>query len=1030
MNDSGPMISPGAQVRLIDNPSRTGIAMKLEQIRNGVRYVCVQFGTEREFHKEIALEEVPEAPEHPLDFLQQGRFADVAALRRALTHVRLTGKLSDVIYSMEATDTEFHAFQFKPVLKMLQSPVNGLLIADEVGLGKTIEAGLIWTELRSRFDANRLMVLCPAALREKWKAELSRRFGVMAQIADADEVADTLNDDQSQRTGFALIGSVQGLRPRRKKDEDYKRESGARRLGKLLENRGQAEQLIDLLVIDEAHHLRNPETSSHELGRLLKATSGYVVLLTATPIHNKNEDLLALLQLLDSAIFRTPADFKDILEANRPLVTARDLVLRGAPSRAKLVSYVDEARTHRILQNNRQLAVMRQELTASDSPLDEQARSHIAWQFESANLLGHVVTRTRKRDVQEYRVTREPNAEFVPMTFEEEDFYQRVTEAVREYCEGRDLNEKFVLVTPQRQITSSMPAALRSWRRRAGIEDAESLSWRVEPSNASTLLGPLTMKIIDEVARDVDLDGLIRNDTKFNRLCEVLRDFWLKEPTAKVILFSTFRATLAYLQERLEAEGIGTSLLWGGGDRAKDEVINEFRDDSNRKILLSSEVGGEGVDLQFCWMVINFDMPWNPMRVEQRIGRVDRLGQKSDKVLIWNLFYGDTIDARIYTRLYDKLNLCTVALGDFEALLGEQFQDLGIALLTSRLTKQQQEERIEQTRFAIENKRRHEEHLEEEAHTLVAYGDYVIDKVHAAKQMQRWITSQDLLVYTQEFLAMFAIGSELRHVDEDRYVLTLSTQARTELATFISRTRSSRGTALARTGSVPVIFENSVVDPRRGDAEVISQFHPLIRFAATRLNDAVERVRPAVAIDLRHVASPPVPEGDYVFAAMRWSSNGVQTVERLVYAARRMDSGEMLSETAAELLVTACVADGTYWYEAAGTLDLNLARHCADIAYDALEKAHVEAVLEIDARNLDRADVAQHSLEHHLAQQRILLGEIIAKHAAAANLGLFKSETQRLARLEASIGQKLATIRGQRETDHRKQEVLVGVVRV
>src|SRR6185369_2901864 len=120
--------------------------------------------------------------------LRNTQFGTADDLRRTITHVRLTGRLADVIYSMEATNTDFYAYQFKPVLKMLLSPSNGILIADEVGLGKTIEAGLIWTELRCRFDMRRLMVICPAVLQEKWQDELERRMGVKADIVSAAEL--------------------------------------------------------------------------------------------------------------------------------------------------------------------------------------------------------------------------------------------------------------------------------------------------------------------------------------------------------------------------------------------------------------------------------------------------------------------------------------------------------------------------------------------------------------------------------------------------------------------------------------------------------------------------------------------------------------------------------------------------------------------------------------------------------------------------------------------------------------------------
>ena len=149
----------------------------------------------------------------PLDMLEVEK---IRPTYRSASHAdtcKIIGALGDVIYSMEATNTDFYAYQFKPVVKILESPTNSVLIADEVGLGKTIEAGLIWTELRSRFDMRRLLVICPAALREKWRYELSSKFRVMAQICDASETLNILRDEEMQLRGFAIVASMQGLRP-------------------------------------------------------------------------------------------------------------------------------------------------------------------------------------------------------------------------------------------------------------------------------------------------------------------------------------------------------------------------------------------------------------------------------------------------------------------------------------------------------------------------------------------------------------------------------------------------------------------------------------------------------------------------------------------------------------------------------------------------------------------------------------------------------------------------------------------------
>src|SRR5690606_36395726 len=138
----------------------------------------------------------------PMADLMAGRFADPDLLRRLILHERLNGRQRDVLYSMDVTDTEFHAYQFKPVVKLLSSPSQGLLIADEVGLGKTIEAGMIWTEMVARFDAHRLLVVCPKSLTEKWRQELWQKFSVDAKIVDATGLMEALRRDAEGADGL------------------------------------------------------------------------------------------------------------------------------------------------------------------------------------------------------------------------------------------------------------------------------------------------------------------------------------------------------------------------------------------------------------------------------------------------------------------------------------------------------------------------------------------------------------------------------------------------------------------------------------------------------------------------------------------------------------------------------------------------------------------------------------------------------------------------------------------------------------
>src|SRR3990172_2953878 len=209
--------TPGQRVRIKTDPGRIGVLTGRQREIGGRLYLQVQFPEGSQYVPLDHLEPVEEGGDDPLDLFERGRLALAADLRKTLTHARLTGRLANVIYSMDMTRADFYAYQFKPLVKLLNGVTTGMLIADEVGLGKTIEAGLIWTELRSRFDFQRLLVICPAMLREKWRRELRLRFGVEAEILGAGEVLERLQRAQSEShtTSFAVVTSLQGIRPPR-----------------------------------------------------------------------------------------------------------------------------------------------------------------------------------------------------------------------------------------------------------------------------------------------------------------------------------------------------------------------------------------------------------------------------------------------------------------------------------------------------------------------------------------------------------------------------------------------------------------------------------------------------------------------------------------------------------------------------------------------------------------------------------------------------------------------------------------------
>ena len=338
-----------------------------------------------------------------------------------------------MLYSMEATETDFYAHQFKPVLKILRSPTDSLLIADEVGLGKTIEAGLIWTELRSRLNSNRLLVVCPKTLCEKWRLELMRRFGVEAQIVSSSELIEFLSERHRQRRGFAAIASMQGIRPPRGWNAESNRphSSDKVRLAHVLDDAANDAPLIDLLVVDEAHHMRNPQTQTFALGQLLSMVTEHRVYLSATPIHLRNRDLHSLLRLVDPATFELESTLEDLIHTNRPLMAARDLLIRNA-SREELAAQIETAKQHPILANSKALALIAKAIQSSN--LSPAHRVELAARIESVNQMSNYMTRTRRREVQELRVVREPVAPTIQMHEEERRFYNLVSEVVERAC--------------------------------------------------------------------------------------------------------------------------------------------------------------------------------------------------------------------------------------------------------------------------------------------------------------------------------------------------------------------------------------------------------------------------------------------------------------------------------------------------------------------------------------------------------------------------------------------------------------------
>lgn len=996
-------MQPGDRVRVIDNPSRVGTLTSHPPVGEGRRRrLSVMFGDGVETVLAASLEKVEVETTDPYLLMQTGRYGGAAHLRGAITYHRLSGRLANLIYSLNTTNTKFLPYQFKPVLQFLDSPSRGIVIADEVGLGKTIEAGLIWTELRARQDARRLLVVCPAMLREKWCAELYNRFGVKAETVDAGGLLHHLERVRDHpMEELALVVSMQGVRPPRGWDHPKKpSNSAAAKLARFLQEAAQDDPLLDLVVIDEAHYLRNKDTQTHKFAALLRPVADGLVMLSATPIQMRSTDLFNLLHLLDEDAFPWEWTYDQSVRANAPIVALRDRLQRSVVTQEEFKDALEDSLALRWLDDSEQIHYLLKNLPSDEQLGTVRGRAEYADLLDRINPRAKVVTRTLKRDVSEFRVQREPVTLRVDMSVTERGFYDRVTDAVRSYCERQDATEGFLLTIPQRQMSSCMAAACQGW---LGIlpdeavdanqdtfvellgDDLEVVETDATPTSKPNGKGEL-LRVLGAIALAAgSYPTLAANDSKFAQLLSNLKTYWRENPGKKVVLFAFYRNTLHYLARRFADAGVASVVLHGGMD--KQEVLKRFEALDGPPILLSSEVASEGVDLQFSSLLVNYDLPWNPAKVEQRIGRIDRIGQEASKILIWNLVYADTLDERVHERLLSRLNIFRTALGSMEEILGEEVRRLTSDLLSHRLTPEDELRRIEQTAVAIENLRITQEELDSRATQLLGHGDFIQNKAKAAFDLGRYICGDDLYYYIKDYLETKFPGTRLVVSDElvRKGKLELSTEGRVVFHQFLTDNKLLGRTSILSHSPHVLWFDNQAGNTPLG-VEKITQDHPLVRFVSEQQKPAEKDTLyfPTSAVELSASKAHGVPSGLYVYVIMRWTFSGPRDVERLVYEVRNYDTGVALEADQAEALVNAAALHGTDWHGSArNVVDPDRAAGLQDGCRATIEDNFTDSKALQLRENRDRIRAMSSSLDQDLKRRREVLEQQIVKYAAS-----------------------------------------------
>lgn len=494
------------------------------------------------------------------------------------------------------------------------------ILADEVGLGKTIEAGMIIRELKSRGLVSRILVVCPTGLVTQWASEMQEKFHEKFQVilpSDYDTIRRLTDNDDVYGQFDQVISPMDSIKPIEKhagwseeKVEKYNEE----RIYAII-NSG-----WNLIIIDEAHRVAGSsgEVARYKLGNLLAQASPYLLLLSATPHNGKTEPFLRLIRLLDADAFPN----------------AKSIV------REQVAPFLIRTEKREAIDNNGNLLFK--------------------------NRITHLVTISWDERNNLQRELYEMVSSYVAKTY---------NKALRNRKKNMCLI--FLLIIMQRMVTSSTAAIRQSLERRLNVlleqrtcvgdlreEDLDELNIEDGVEDALEAIS-LDMELeIEELKQIISLakQAQFQNqDAKVEPLLNEIDAILSEDRTQKVIIFTEFVATQTYLQELLVNRGYTVTILNGGMSiDERNAAMQEFK--TSTSIFISTDAGGEGLNLQFANIIINYDLPWNPMKIEQRCGRVDRIGQQRD-VHIYNFIVGETVENRVREVLEEKLSVILKEMG-------------------------------------------------------------------------------------------------------------------------------------------------------------------------------------------------------------------------------------------------------------------------------------------------------------------------------------------------------------------------------
>jgi superfamily II DNA or RNA helicase len=809
------------------------------------------------------------------------------ALHAAMTALQLRHPSTRHLYSLFASRINFIPYQFRPVLKLIQADRSRILIADEVGVGKTIEAGLILKELQARRELKSVLVICPKPLvaERKWLNEM-KRFDERFEHLDGQALRYCI--DETDLDGRWPQNYSRAILPYSLLDESLLqgKQTGRKKQKGLLDL--DPPPIFDLVIVDEAHAIRNTDTWTHRNVRYFCDNAEAVVLLSATPIQLGNNDLYNLLHLLRPDVITTRRDFDAMAEPNPSLNKAIEAARAAKQDWKGLVfDHLNTALAttwgRGVLANDPKTQQIIDVLLSDDETTE--SRLTLVRQLEALYTFAPLINRTRRCDIGNF-TTRKPETVSVDFTPEQAELHSDLLDLLSRILQLRHGNQnlKFLLSTIRRQIASSvfglaplLKDILNRHLTNLAADDIDPLDMMdAEP------IGQIFAEFRNEVDALVQKAQHVANgpDPKLQAFLNVIRDKQALENN-KLLVFSCFRHTWEYLAENLKREGVRVGLIHGKiADDQRRELRNRFSlskgDDDALDVLLSSEVGCEGLDYQFCDGMVNYDLPWNPMRVEQRIGRIDRYGQKSQSVVIYNFITPGTVDAEIYQRCLWRIGVFQQSIGGNEEILGELTQEIQNIADNFNLTAEQQTARLQQLSDNEVRIMQEQAHLEREQSKLFGLTQPQQDRDMIHQAASFWLSQTMLANLIGRYLQALGASIPASLGQKAMATLQLGQDIRDKLLKQFQSLKLGGETAQQwqrwLKGNDPylrITFDQDTATENR-EVMFIAPTHPLTQQAAL----SVEPVTP-LQCNLQAQTDTVLP-GRYPYAIYRWQKKGLK----------------------------------------------------------------------------------------------------------------------------------------------------------